>query len=270
MARRRTGRAARGPHEAALTPRSDFATPEGALEWLDDVWPFMPEPEEAALSMLLHVPGAVTQEFPHLSQDALGVLRADVWRARQHIADGHNSAFEREVRQLVRVLHASRAELVALSTVDVPVCDWARATAAALIRQRPAVNRALRVYRGALKAMPWLAPEGRVQIEWVIQYLTAIPTQRALRRWQRRHGAGRRDPWGAPVWTECLKALDSYLAPLVVRAKNGGLGLSEADRERIWQPLFAENASARLLSARYPAIVPENAGRLIAQRLRRR
>jgi hypothetical protein len=206
-----------------------------------------------------------------LAPSDLAALYKKVCAARQRITDGRNPDFEREARELRRVLGADRAELVARSTVDVAVCAWARDIAPAIARRRPAVTRALRVYRGALKAMPWLVPEGQAQIEAVIRYLEEIPTQRALREWQRLRGGVRRNLWSLPEFTERLRALDMYLAPLVLRERAGDRrGLSDDDRERIARPRFTEDAIARLLHARYPGIVPKNAGRLVALRLRRR
>ena len=262
MSKPRNRKASHDPREAALTAPLDFM-------WLDIVWPFGSQTAEEALDMLRRVPGVVTQEFPRLAPSAMGPLAAKVSIARQRTADGRNRRFEREVLYLVRALGADRAKLVAHSTVDVAVCDWARDTARAIRRQRPAVTRILRVYRGALKAMPWLVPEGRAQIESVIRYLEGIPTQRALLQWQRRLGGSRHDRWQLHVWTERCTSLDQYLAPLVLRARDGGRCLSDADRERIGHPRFTENAIARLLHSRYPGIVPKNAGRLIALRIRR-
>jgi hypothetical protein len=168
-----------------------------------------------------------------------------------------------------------RAELVRRSTVDVAVYEWAAAQAAAIASQWSALRPVLQAFRGVRKTLaqfPDLAPEAFAQVDVVIRYLEGIPSQRRIREWHRQHGGPRQDRWKWPVWTERSEDLVKFLEKCKYAGREerrASRDLTDADMKLLLRSQFAEDATARLLHARYPEIVPKDAGRLIALRIRR-
>jgi hypothetical protein len=84
----------------------------------------------------------------------------------------------------------------------------------------------------------------------VYRYLAGVPTVHELRRWRRVNGINKRSVtvWGLHVWTAVASDLVEYLRPLKRAA--------DRDTTALASVTFAEDATAALFLARYPAVMP--------------
>jgi hypothetical protein len=250
--RRRMRLAPAGPCPQREDYRTDKGYSRDILAWAFRLWPFNPDTEPLDLFRL---PRALVEAFPpNPDSETFGAIAEAVQQERRDIRAGRNEEFERVAGHLFGAIKADRGELIRRSSVEVPVLEWILAQSRAVVSsRRSAVTPLRKAYRQALRAAlrkwPDFTPAAAVEIDLVYRYLAGVPTMHELRRWRRVNGINRRSTvWGLHVWTAAASDLVEYLRPLKRAA--------DPDTSALASVSFAEAATAELLLARYPAVMP--------------
>jgi len=201
---------------------------------------------------------AVAEAFPLDAHLEMWVVLNRIARERRAIAEGHNPKFERAVSDLAP-LGIPREELIRRTTFFfLPAYQWARDQSAWIDSVRPPVTKLQHQLRKMKQRLPSPAFTAAIlaKLDALLDYLAAIPTKEAAKKWRRTIGLNRRHDLGKlREWTRIAVNLERYL-----KAKD-----VEAYRR---SNTFAVRAAHTLLHARYPGDVPTDWRKLL-HRVRR-